>query len=72
MHTHIHTHTHTHTYTYAHARAHAQIPWNSGQIIQAPIPPFVMNCPRATSMKKSGIPPMMTQIKYGIKNAPEN
>ena len=48
------------------------LPWNKGTTFQAPIPLSDMNCPSDTSRKNMGIPPIMTQMKYGNKKAPAN
>jgi hypothetical protein len=38
---------------------------------QTEMPPSLVNWPKATSRKKTGIPPVTRQIKYGIRKAPE-
>lgn len=47
------------------------LPFNRGQILHTVMPPSCMNCPSATSRKKSGIPAVTKDIRYGIRNAPE-
>ena len=49
-----------------------KIPWNAGTIFHAAKPPRAVYCPRAISMKNTGIPPHTKQIRYGTKNAPSN
>ena len=48
----------------------SQIPWNTGHIFQARMPPCDINCPMATSRKNIGTPPTTTQMRYGNKKAP--
>lgn len=41
-----------------------------GHIDQALNPDTPINCPTEHSKKNRGTPPMMTNIKYGIRKAP--
>lgn len=39
-------------------------------MFQAIIPPSLVSCPKPTSKRNTGIPPVIKQTKYGMKNAP--
>ena len=49
-----------------------RLPSNRGQtFLQQVIPPSLVNCPRAVSRKKTGIPQANRKMRYGMKKAPE-
>ena len=46
------------------------LPWKIGHIFHALMPPCAINWPMDTSRKNKGIPPIITNRKYGMRNAP--
>ena len=47
-----------------------KLPFNSGVIFQAPIPPSRIHCPKATSSSAYGTPTAMELTINGIRKAP--
>lgn len=45
-------------------------PLNIGQMSQTVMPPWLVNWPRAISRMKTGAPPAIRQMRYGIRKAP--
>ena len=45
-------------------------PWKSGHINHAVIPPWLVNCPSATSKIRMGTPANTRQMKYGMRKQP--
>ena len=46
-------------------------PLNTGDMVQTPMQPLLVNCPKPNSMTNNGRPATSNIIQYGIKNAPD-